>query len=251
MEDETGWIRIGRLLSWLVAACFLVAAVMNLLLEFDITASKPEAAPADLVDGTLAVFRNEQMRWPQELSFSLLFALGFAALAGLGILLARFLGRSEAPASLASATFVAAGTLGVGAMLLYLGAKQVAIDPHYCDCKYAPEQIISQSRGLALAEGSQRWLLTGFVVLAGLGFYQLARLSLERGVFSTGWARLTQALAVVLVLGLVSLVPRLDRVFEVVVFLGAAILLPLWAVWLDRQLAVLAVSRAAVDEATE
>jgi len=247
IDDRTGWVRVGRLLSWIVAGSFVLAGVMFVLIESGITAPEgttaPRAARQDYVDATIAFFQNEQSRWPQELTASLLFALGFAALAALGVLLARALGGTEARAAILSSTFLVAGTLGVAAQLLYVGAKQVAIDPRYCDCRYAPEQIISQARGLALVEGAQRWLLGGFFALAALGFWQLAQLSLRRRVFSARWGRLSQLLAVVLLVELVvPLAPQFELALQVVVFVGAGILLPFWAVWLDRQLLQLDVS---------
>jgi hypothetical protein len=249
MEDRTGWVWVGRLLSWVVAGSFLLAGVMFVLVESGLTAPERSTAPRvarqDFVDATIAFFQDQQARWPQELTASLLFAVGFAALAGLGVLLARALGGTDARAALLSLTFVMAGSLGVTAQLLFVGAKQVAIDPHYCDCQYAPEQIISQARGLALVEGAQRWLLGGFFVLAALGFWQLAQLSLQRGVFSTRWARLSQLLAVVLLIELVvPLAPQFELALQVVVFVGAGILLPFWAVWLSRQLLELDVSES-------
>ena len=244
MEDRTGWIRIGRLLSWVVAGSFLLATVMFLLVEFGITTPEASPAPPDLVDATLASFRDEQAGWPQELTSSLLFALGFAALAALGVLLARALAADLVRGSITSFTFVAAGTLGVAAQLLYVGVKQVAIDPHYCDCRYAPEQIISQARGLALAEGAQRWLLGGFLVLAGLGFYQLAQSSLRRRLFNPRWAGLSHLMAAVFVLGLVGLAPQWDLAFRLVVLVGGGILLPIWSIWLHRELPTLATPEA-------
>jgi hypothetical protein len=249
MGDRTGWVWIGRLLSWIVAGSFLLAGIMFLLVESGITAPEgrtaPRAARQDFVDATIAFFQDEQARWPQELAASLLFALGFAALGALGVLLARALGGTEARAGVLSSTFAVAGTLGVAAQLLYVGVKQVAIDPRYCDCRYAPEQIISQARGLALAEGAQRWLLGGFFVLAALGFWQVAQLSLQRGVFSTWWARLSQLLAVVLLVQLVvPLAPQFELALQLVVFVGASILLPFWAVWLSRQLLELDISES-------
>jgi hypothetical protein len=247
MDDRTGWVWVGRLLSWVVAGSFLLAGVMFALAESGITAPEGSAAPRtarrDFVDATIAFFQDEQSRWPQELTYSLLFALGFAALAGLGVLLARALGGTETRAAILSVTFAMAGTLGVAGQLLFVGAKQVAIDPHYCDCQYAPEQIISQARGLALVEGAQRWLLGGFFVLAALAFWQLAQLTLRQGVFSARWARLSQLLGVVLLVELVvPLAPQFELALQAIVFVGASILLPFWALWLDRQLRELDVS---------
>jgi hypothetical protein len=41
---------------------------------------------------------------------------------------------------------------GIGAVgqLFYLGAKEIAIDPHYCGCARAAEQIISRGQVLGM-----------------------------------------------------------------------------------------------------
>jgi hypothetical protein len=48
-------------------------------------------------------------------------------------------------------------------------------------CEYAPEQIISQNRALAMAHGAQQWMLIGSLVLLGVGLFLFGRLALKGG----------------------------------------------------------------------
>src|SRR6266508_3550925 len=75
---------------------------------------------------------------------------------------------------------------GIGAVgqLLFLGAKEVGIDPHYCDCVRAAEQIISRGQTLGMIDNAQRWLVVGFLGLASAGLFLIWRATSDRGVFS-------------------------------------------------------------------
>jgi hypothetical protein len=238
MTEASGWIRAGRWLAWVLAVSFLVAAVIFILLEFDVTARPVERPPGppDLVSELQAFFANEQTRWPQQVAASLLFALGFAALAGIGVLLRDVLGRQDGRTSIVSGSLGMAGVVGVTSQLAWLGAREVAIDGRWCDCKYFIEQIVSQGRTLAMIDGLQEWLLFGVFALAAAGIFLAGRLALERGFPSSGWARYSFIIAALFLVALVGSFFDLELLFAAITGIGGGILLPLWALWLARQL---------------
>ncbi|HEV8682227.1 MAG TPA: hypothetical protein VGS09_05540 [Actinomycetota bacterium] len=185
------------------------------LLAYDVTAPAFESEPGrDFVDTLIAFFQNEQARWPQEVVASLLFAAGFLLLVALAWLLRYGFGRDDVRAGLASSALAVGGFLGAASQLIYLGAKQVAIDPHYCDCVYAPEQIISQDRALALADGTQRWLIMGFLLIAAIGLYLFGRLALDREVGGP-WATVSFVGAAVSIVDLIAATFELDLLFQI------------------------------------
>jgi hypothetical protein len=121
---------------------------------------------------------------------------------------------------------------GIGAVgqLLYLGAKEAGIDPHYCDCARAAEQIISRGQVLGMLDNAQRWLLVGTLILASAGLLLIWRGTSNRGLFSSSWRGLTLAIALVLAVAAITMVADIDVLSDVITGVGAAILTPIWAV---------------------
>jgi hypothetical protein len=237
LNGQSDTRRLARILGWLAAISLFAAGVITALLQFDITASPPRrTAPNDLLEGTLAFFQNESDRWPQELASLVLFAVGFLALIGLVALLRNAVGRDD-PWMLLGTLAVGVGA-GIGAVgqLLYLGAKEVGIDPHYCDCARAAEQIISRGQVLGMLDNAQRWLLVGTLVLASVGLLLIWRGTSNRGLFSPTWRGLTLALALVMAFAVITMVAEVDTLSDVVTAVGAAILTPIWAVTTARGL---------------
>jgi len=237
MNGQSSKHRLAGVLGWLVAISLFAAGVITALLQFDITASPPRnAAPNDLLEGTLAFFQNESDRWPQELASLLLFTIGFLALIGLVALVRNAVGRDD-PLLLLGTLAVGVGA-GIGAMgqLFYLGAKEMAIDPRYCDCARAAEQIISRGQVLGMLDNAQRWLLVGTLALASAGLFLIWRGASNRGLFSPTWRGFTLALALVLAVAVVAVVAEVDILSDVVTAVGAAILTPIWAVTTARGL---------------
>jgi hypothetical protein len=237
MNRRSDTSSLATVLGWLVAIPLFLAGVITALLQFDITASPPRKTPPnDLLEGTLAFFQNESDRWPQELAALLLFTLGFVALIGLVALLRSSAGRDD-PWMLLGTLAIGVGA-GIGAVteLLYLGAKQVGIDPHYCDCARATEQIISRGEFLNLLDNAQRWLLVGTLVLAAAGLLLLWRAAGGRGLFTPAWRGLTLALALVMAVAVVTLVADADTLSGIFTGIAAAILTPVWAVMTARGL---------------
>jgi hypothetical protein len=237
LNGQSDTRRLAGVLGWLVAISLFAAGATTVLLQFDITASPPrKTAPNDLLEGTLALFQNESDRWPQELASLILFTVGFLALIGLVALVRNAVGRDD-PWMLVGTLAVGVGA-GIGAVgqLFYLGAKEVAIDPHYCDCARAAEQIISRGQVLGMLDNAQRWLLVGTLALASAGLFLIWRGASSRGLFSPTWRGLTLALALVLAVAVVTVVAEVDPLSDVVTGVGAAILTPIWAVTTARGL---------------
>jgi hypothetical protein len=228
---------LARALGWLVAIPFVVAGVMTALLEFDVTAPPPrETPPNDLVEGTLAFFENQSERWPQELISLVLFTAGFLALIGLVVMLRNAVSRDDPRMVLGTLAIGVGAGIGAAGQLLFLGAKEVGIDPHYCDCARAAEQIISRGQTLDMFDNAQRWLVVGFLVLASAGLLLIWRATSDHGVFSRTWRGLTLGLATVLVVGVIAFVFQLDALSDAFTSVGAILLVPIWAVMTARQL---------------
>lgn len=238
-RNDTGTAvgRAARVFAWVVAIPFFLASLITVLLEMNITASPPrETAGNDLFEGTLEFFRNETLRWPQEFTSVLLFSVGFLGL----IAFIWILQKAVAPGdvwmtlgALAIGTGAAFGTIG---QLIYIGAKQIAIDPHYCDCERAVEQIIARGQALQMVDNIQRWVLLAFLTLAAVGLILIWRIAGERTLFSRSGRAVTLALASVLLLAGIMLVTRQDLWSGVLSAMGAGVLTPIWIVPLSRKL---------------
>src|SRR4029453_15336504 len=236
LNGQSDTRRLAGVLGWLAAISLFAAGLITVLLQFALTRPPPPTPPHDLLEGTLALFQNESDRWPQELASLVLFTVGFLALIGLVALVRNAVSRDD-PWLLLGTLAVGVGA-GIGAVgqLLSLGAKQVAIDPHYCDCARAAEQIISRGQVLGMLDNAQRWLLVGTLVLASVGLFLIWRGASHRGLFSPTWRALTLALALVLAVAVVTVVAEVDILSDVVTAVGAAILTPIWAVVTARGL---------------
>jgi hypothetical protein len=237
MNGQSDTRSLARVLGWLVAISLFAAGVITVLLQFDITASPPaKTAPNDLLEGTLAFFQNESDRWPQDLASLILFTVGLLALIGLVALLRNAVSRDD-PWMLLGTLAVGVGAgLGAAGQLLFLGAKEVGIDPHYCDCARAAEQIISRGQALAMLDNAQRWLIVGTLVLASAGLLLIWRGTTNRGLFNPMWRGLTLALALVMAVGVIATVAEVDILSDVFTAVGVAILTPIWAVLTARGL---------------
>ena len=237
MNHQPATRSLATVLGWLAAVALFVAGLITALLQFDITASPPRrTAPNDLLEGTLAFFQNESDRWPQELAALLLFTLGFVALIGLVALLRSAAGRDDPLIMLGTLAIGVGAGIGAVGELLYLGAKQVGIDPHYCDCARAAEQIIGRGQALDMLDNAQRWLLVGTLVLAGAGLLLLWRAAGSRGLFGPAWRGLTLALGLVMAVAAIVTVAEVDALADVLTGLAGSILTPIWAVMTARGL---------------
>ena len=247
---DAAWRQLAARLSWVTAGTFLVASVVVLLLSFNVSAAEPTFAPdATFVDNILASFENQQARWIQDLGSSLLFGVGFAALAALGATLRHVLGRDDPRSMLATAAFLVAGTVGLVSQLIYIGGTEVATNPQYCDCDFLAEEVISRAMILDVINGIVYWMIDGFSVLFGVGLIAVAGVASASGSMPVTWVTFTRLVAIA---GLASAVwnrvaiPLLiragyedldyGRIGSVILVVVAGILVPIWAAWLARAL---------------
>ena len=237
LDGQADTRRLARILGWLAAISLFAAGVITALLQSDITASPPrKTTPNDLLEGTLAFFQNESDRWPQEVASLILFTVGLLALIGLVALLGNAVGRDDPWMLLGTLAVGVGAAIGAVSQLLFLGAKEVAIDPHYCDCARAAEQIIGRGQALGMIDNAQRWLLVGTLVLASAGLFLIWRGASNRGLFSPTWRGLTLAIALVMAVGVITMAADVGDLSDVVAAIGVAILTPVWAVSTARGL---------------
>ena len=142
--DPAWRIHTSRL-GWLIAVALLLAAVIYGLKIFHVIVPEPPFDPnLTGVDVILAGFDHAQEHWLEDLTSSLLFAIGFAGIAVLGLVLRHATNRDDARSGMMTVAFVVAGTLGIAAQLIYLGAIEAATSPEYCDaCVHAKYCISS------------------------------------------------------------------------------------------------------------
>lgn len=237
-----GWRAWGRALAAVTAASFALATILTALDAVDVTTPAPIFANgAELPDRIVTVLQNQSLRFPWVLAASLLAALSFATLAALGPVLRRALGSR---ASLLTGALLMAGTIGVVAEIGFIGGQAVASDATYCDCKYADPQLIARSGVLDLVSSVEFWLISGMLVVFGVGLLAMASLARERDDLPGGWTSLTLVLGILLpliaVVGVAvpPLARSLDLQFDVDLLTGLPsllvllVLVPWWALWL-------------------
>jgi hypothetical protein len=234
---RVNWTDAVRLLALLVTAFFFVAAVLQAVLAFDLTGARPPEQ-ADFIEQTIDLFSWHQSRWPMEFAATALFALGFAALGGLGVLLSRLADGSDVRRHLTGAAYVGASVVGVVSQLFWLGAKPITTSPQYCDCGFRQEEIMSRLMILSVAEGVQLWMVLGAIVLAAAGVFLTIGLGREAGM-PVGWTWLSAVIVILSVAAAVLAVLGAYPFDQLSVLLVAGFLVPIWALWLAARVPTL------------
>ena len=232
------WYRIGKIAAWVNAACFLGAAVLYLLVDLEITWDRAEfSTEQPLLDRMVTFFATEQDRWPQQLVYTLLFAIGFLALIPIGLALRDLLGRNLATSQMVAASFLAAGVIGSVNQLAFIGGKEAILDATLCaECQESEPILISLNSSLTTLDGIFRWVGLGFFLLAGSGILFSSFAAFDQPAFSRGWIRLGMAVGLLYLAGVVAAAYDLDTTFQIIVGIGGGILAPVWAAWLGLQL---------------
>jgi hypothetical protein len=232
------WVRVLRWSAWALTVCLVAAGILFVLVEFELI-DVPGVPPGLTHDYPVRLgyfFADQRVLFPYEVAGSVLFALGFLALAAIGVGLRSLTPMRDPIGTIVATSFGFSGALLVISQLMFVGAKRVAIDPHVCQCRYAPEQLISQDRTLAMVEGIGDWLIAGALLLAAAGMLAIPALVARSGVLSRTWARASQLLAVLFLVAILGLLFEVDILFQLIAAVGSVILLPAWALWLERQL---------------
>jgi hypothetical protein len=224
------WTATLRVLSLVVTAFFVAAAVLQAVLSFELTGAAPEDTD-DFIESIIQFFAWEQGRAGIDLAASLLFGLGFLAVAGVGVLLSRLAESTDARRALGAAAFVAGGSLGLASQLWWIAVKPLATSPQYCECNLLAEEITSRLMILRLGGTVQMWLVIGAIVLVSLGIILAAQLGRRAGM-PGAWIWLSYLVVVASLvssgLGIAGTYP-FDQIALLVV---AGILIPLWGLWL-------------------
>lgn len=238
-EETATWTRVVHWAALALAASLLVAGVLFALVEFGVVegSGPPADAPNDYPIQLGFYFADQQVIFPYQIAGGLLFSLGFLAFALIGLGLRSLSGRPNPLGTIVAACFAFGAGLLVVSQLIFIGAKRVAIDTFLCDCRWATEQLISQDRALAMVESVNEWLIAGSLLLTGLGMLSLPALAARTPMLTAAWARASQMLGVVFFLGVLAILFEFDLAFELIAAVGSVLLLPAWAVWLDRRLA--------------
>lgn len=224
-------MRILRWLAWSVGILFLIGTALQLVDFWNLYATPPAAAPADMVEGRLAAQDYRVAIWPVFALGNLAFGVGFIALVGLGLALASRLERVDPQRILIPMSFAVAGVLGAVAQLIVIGAAQVTVDQAYCDCGFKNEEVVSQIWGQMLIEGASRWLLSGAGVLAAIGIVAV-EISFRRRM-PAAWGIVSWLTAIGLVATVVVgfLNVSEDLGFYLTAFV-TGVLVPIWTIWL-------------------
>jgi hypothetical protein len=241
------WRTISSRLGWFVAATFVVAMVFFASRLFHILVPLPDSPPAEtFVDNLLASFEHQQAHWIEDLVSSLGLAAGFIGLALLGVTLRRALGHEHPRGAVLAVAFLVAGTIGAASQVLYLGATEVATNPHYCDCGFLAEEIVSREMTHQIANNVVFWLTDASVVLFAIGLWAFAALAPVSAWVPDGLAAYARVVAVLAALSVVwdrVAAPLLDTgetdidfglIGGLVTLLVAGVLVPVWAAWVAR-----------------
>lgn len=239
----------GARWAWVLAASFLLGTIWLVLVTQAITVhGRPDYADfPNLPDALFEDFRSARDAFPQELAYTLLFSLGFLAVAMLGPILRAVMDRSDPRATRLAVLFLVAGTIGILSQVIYLGGKEVATAPYYCDCDSLEAQLISRGSVLDVLGGIQSWMTDAFSFLFAIGLFAAASLARASG-WGAGFVRASVVLAV---LGVASAawsriaVPLLVNADVHIDYYGigllilavvAGVALPIWGVIVARTL---------------
>jgi hypothetical protein len=222
-----------RYLAAALGGLFLAATAFQLLDQLNLIVQPPTIPDtANLVESVTARIPYRQQVWPLFLAANGLFALGFIVLSGLGIVLARRVGRDDDRGAVLLWTLGAAGILGAIGQLVLIGSVKTAIDIPYCDCGFKNEEIVSQVWALMVVQGASDMLVQVGSLLAAAGVV-VAALAFGGRAMSPSWAWLSYAIAIgFVVVGVLSVADVLGDVSQWLTVLLTGILVPVWAFWL-------------------
>jgi hypothetical protein len=232
--------RMIRNLAWALAICLVAAVLLRLGDQLNVFA-KPPVLPdsANLVDRLLASIPYRQTIWPVFLAWNLLFGVALLVLVPLSTLLVRAVAGSDGRMRAAGACLAAGGIIGAVGQLATIGAVGVTISLPYCDCGFKETEVIAQAWTQNLIAGAANWLVNGALILVAVGLAWFGAVLVER-VRSAALGRFSWVVGAALIIAaLLSLTGALDPLPDLVAVATFGVLVPAWAVWLTRDVALL------------
>ena len=223
-----------RVLSWIVAASFILATALVYVDQFNLFAKPPDIPEStNMVDRTIALADYFHAVWPLFLWTYLLFAIGFLAVVAFA---ANVASRAGIPGGVPTfkSLMAAGGVIGAIASIIPIGAAEGKVFVQYCDCGFKETEIVSQLWAQMTSEEIANWFLRVAGVALAIALVALVREapSLLPPVLRT-WTYLTAAaLALAALLATTeSLSPDAVGLLQAVI---GVVLIPVWAVWLAR-----------------
>jgi hypothetical protein len=223
---------IVRRTAFAVAALFFVATLFQLADRLNLVVSPPNVPESsNLVQRVDALTPYRHAIWPVFFATNFLFAVGFFALAGLGVALAARRPSGDSTRLILVWLVGIAGILGTVAFLVRVGAVQASIDIPYCDCGFKDQEIVSQVWAEMVVDGAVLWLINGASILAAIGAVLAGWLFGGREMPSA-WATLSYLTGVVIALAVVlGLVAQGDASDWLTIAL-TGVVIPAWALWI-------------------
>jgi len=223
-----------RLLSWIVAASFIVATGLVYVDQFNLFATPPNLPEStNMVDRTLAMSAYFHAVWPLFLWTNLLFGIGFLAAVAFAHNVASRAGIAGGIPTFKSLA-TAGGVIGAIASIIPIGAAEAKVFLSYCDCGFKETEIVSQLWAQMVAEDIANWFLRVASVVLAIALVALVQEA--RGLVTPVLRTWTYLTAIALVLAPVLATTELlspDAVGLLQAIIGV-VLIPVWAVWLGR-----------------
>jgi hypothetical protein len=225
------WASAARILGWVIGLGLLIGAVTRMALAFELF-GLPEIPPDfDFVDRILTIYEFQSSVWPLEFTSFVAFAIGFAALASLGVVLRRLADDDDARGGLVMVSLLGLGGLGLASQLIQIGSLPFLTSPELCECGLREHEIMAREVVINTLFGVQLWLVVGGIVVAAPGLVFAGSLGADAGM-PPAWRWLSVLIALAAIVLAVLAVLEAFPFDQYVLGLTAGILVPIWAIWL-------------------
>jgi hypothetical protein len=226
-----------RRLCWIVAGLLVVATALQFVDQLNLYAQPPNLSEsANMVERRLGSQDYRVAIWPIFFGTHFLFGLALLAVVPLSYLLGARLPRTDDRRLVMTSALAGGALIGAIAELMVVGSVQPTIGLTYCDCGFKDQEVVSQIWGVMLIEGATVWLLNGMALMFAGGFWLAGTLLRTRGM-GEAWLWLSRAIAVVFFVPVVlSILETGEEVSNLAAALVTGILVPIWAIWLGRNL---------------
>jgi hypothetical protein len=230
-------MRMLRRLCWIVAGLLVVATALQFVDQLNLYAQPPNLPEAaNMVERRLGSADYRSAIWPIFFGSHFLFGLALLLVVPLSYLLGARLPRTDDRRLIMTSMLAGGALIGAIAELIVVGSVQPTIGLTYCDCGFKDQEVVSQIWGVMLIEGATGWLLNGTALMLAGGFWLAGTLLRNRGM-NEAWEWLSRAIAVVFLVPVVlSILETGDEVSNLLAALATGILVPIWAIWLGRNL---------------